>query len=107
MPFTLPLREVPSFPAAHSKVANANGTPSTEFLTFLRELEDYLERLSAAAGEGGTEVLTVAQLPSAVGKTGVRYTVSDANATTFMSTVAGGGANIVPVVSNGTAWKIG
>jgi hypothetical protein len=33
--------------------------------------------------------------------------VTDANATTFLSTVAAGGANIVPVISNGTAWVIG
>jgi hypothetical protein len=32
---------------------------------------------------------------------------TDANATTFLSTVAGGGANKVPVVSGGTNWLIG
>jgi hypothetical protein len=46
-------------------------------------------------------------LPTAVGKTGVRYMVTDANATTFNSIVAGSGANIVPVFSNGTTWRIG
>ena len=52
--------------------------------------------------------VTVANLPSAatVGA-GARATVSDATATTFASTVAGGGANIVPVYSDGTNWKIG
>ena len=33
--------------------------------------------------------------------------VTDATATTFLSTVAGGGANKVPVVSDGTNWLIG
>lgn len=52
-------------------------------------------------------VTTVGALPTAVGKQGVRCMVTDANATTFLSTVAAGGANIVPVISNGTVWVIG
>ena len=53
-------------------------------------------------------VYTVSALPSAstVG-VGVRSFVSDATATTFASTVAGGGTNKVPVYSDGTNWKIG
>lgn len=38
---------------------------------------------------------------------GTRSFVTDANATTFLSTVAGGGANNVPVVCDGTNWVIG
>jgi hypothetical protein len=51
---------------------------------------------------------TVATLPAAgtVGA-GTRAAVTDANATTFNSVVAGGGANFVPVVSDGTNWRIG
>lgn len=53
-------------------------------------------------------VYTVATLPSAatVG-VGAKAFVSDANATTFASVVAGGGANGVPVYSDGAAWRIG
>lgn len=52
--------------------------------------------------------VAVASLPvaSATYK-GCRGTVTDANATTFMTTVAGGGTNVVPVFCDGTAWKIG
>lgn len=51
---------------------------------------------------------TVAGLPSAsTAGSGARAFVTDANATTFLSTVAGGGANKVPVVSDGTNWIIG
>lgn len=62
--------------------------------------------------EGGvippTTVYTVATLPSAVTSgVGARAFVSNANATTFASTVVGGGANKVPVYSDGTNWKIG
>lgn len=51
---------------------------------------------------------TVASLPTAasVGE-GARFFVTDANATTFASVVAGGGANGVPVYSDGTDWRIG
>lgn len=48
---------------------------------------------------------TVAQLPAA-GTPGRRAYVTDANATTFMSIVSGGGSNVVPVFDNGTNWVI-
>lgn len=51
---------------------------------------------------------TVTSLPSAAtAGAGARAFVTDATATTFLSTVAGGGANKVPVVSDGTNWLIG
>jgi len=76
----------------------------------------YFVRLQSIVGqletEGGiippTTVYTVATLPSAATSgVGARAFVSDANATTFASTVAGGGANKVPVYSDGANWKIG
>lgn len=51
-------------------------------------------------------VSTVAGLPASPTQ-GDRRMVTDANATTFNSVVAGGGANIVPVFYNGTTWRIG
>jgi hypothetical protein len=55
-----------------------------------------------------TTVYTVATLPSAVTATaGARAFVSDSSVTTFNATVVGGGANTVPVFSNGTDWKVG
>jgi hypothetical protein len=48
---------------------------------------------------------TVATLPAAPA-VGQRAFVTDATATTFASTVVGGGANKVPVYYDG-AWKIG
>jgi hypothetical protein len=50
---------------------------------------------------------TVATLPSATIRPHPRTLVTDANATTFASVVAGGGANKVPVYSDGTDWRIG
>lgn len=53
-------------------------------------------------------VFTVATLPSATTtNVGVRAFVSDANATTFNSVVAGGGTNKVPIFCDGTNWRIG
>jgi len=55
-----------------------------------------------------TGIVAVASLPSAsTSGAGARAMVSDATATTFASTVSGGGANKVPVVSDGTNWLIG
>lgn len=55
-----------------------------------------------------TTATTVANLPSAAtAGAGARAFVTDATATTFASTVAGGGANSVPVYSDATNWRIG
>lgn len=55
-----------------------------------------------------TIAVAVASLPTCDSNAkGTRHFVTDANATTFMSTVAAGGANNVPVVCDGTNWKIG
>lgn len=62
----------------------------------------------AVAGVIKTASYLVANLPAAgtVGA-GSRAFVTDANATTFASIVAGSGANGVPVYSDGTNWRIG
>lgn len=70
---------------------------------------------NAAGGTGAARLLvpvtgstTVASLPSAAtAGAGARSFVTDASATTYLSTVSGGGANKVPVVSDGTNWLIG
>lgn len=61
-----------------------------------------------ANGAIRTRATTVASLPAAgTAGAGARHFVTDANATTFASIVAGGGANGVPVYSDGTNWRIG
>lgn len=55
-----------------------------------------------------TEAVTVANLPdAATAGAGARAMVTDANSTTFNAAAAGGGVNIVPVFSTGSAWRIG
>lgn len=77
--------------------------------TAYRDLK--LRNLLAGGGNGSyvqTPSMTVANLATAAtAGAGARAFVTDANATTFLSTVAAGGANKVPVVSDGTNWLIG
>ena len=64
--------------------------------------------LATFAGAVKTLSTTVSALPSAsTAGAGARAFVTDATATTFLSTVAGGGSNKVPVVSDGANWLIG
>lgn len=79
--------------------AGATGGPTTaqQFkITTLRTVASVPQRVVP---------YTVGTLPS--GAAGDRTMVTDANATTFNSIVAGGGANTVPVYHDGTNWRIG
>ena len=113
---------------AANTLAQRNGTAAQTFRVYntFTDASNY-ERLSTTwssnvcytkpenAGTGAarlyvpvTGATTVSGLPAAAtAGAGARAFVTDANATTFLSTVAGGGANKVPVVSDGTNWLIG
>jgi hypothetical protein len=55
-----------------------------------------------------TQPVTFSALPSASGVgAGARAYITDGNTSTFGSQVSGGGANSVPVYSNGTNWYVG
>lgn len=55
-----------------------------------------------------TTATTYGGLPiAATAGAGARSFITDANTTTFLATVGGGGSNAVPVVSNGTFWIVG
>ena len=76
---------------------------------YFNRIQGILDQLNTDSGIiPALTVYTVATLPSAVtSSVGARAFVSDATATTFASTVAGGGANKVPVYSDGTNWRVG
>lgn len=81
-----------------SPVAVASGTGAQTMTTGLVILKGVAVRTSYA----------VAALPACDATlTGGMAWVTDANATTYLSTVAGGGANKVPVSCDGTNWIIG
>lgn len=118
---------------ASGTTANAADLTRTQLTALLNAFTDLLQGAVPASGGGTANLLradgtwtdtvtgklvagtyiksastTVASLPSAAtAGAGARHFVTDATATTFASTVAGGGANKVPVVSDGTNWLIG
>jgi hypothetical protein len=86
-------------------------TPYIDFKNL--DAEDYDVRLSRSdvglGVDGGTfrvPVYTVATLPSP-NPAGQRALVSDSSVTTLASALAGGGANVVPVYSDGSSWRVG
>lgn len=54
-----------------------------------------------------TTPIAYAQLPNPVGIAGTRAFITDGSTSTFNATVTGGGANKVPIFSDGTNWKVG
>lgn len=55
-----------------------------------------------------TTPTTYSQLPTATqAGAGTRAFITDGSTATFGATVTGGGANIVPIYSDGTNWKVG
>ena len=91
-------------PLYSSTQGDARKFSLTTLVTFLSSA---FTSLSVSSYVKVTPVL-VANLPSAASAgAGARAVVTNANATTFNSVVAGGGANTVPVFSDGSAWRIG
>lgn len=75
---------------------------------YFNRLQSILGQMDAFNIIPPTTVFTVATLPSAtVSGVGARSFVSDALAPVFGATVAGGGAVVTPVYSDGTNWKVG
>ena len=63
---------------------------------------------NAVAQTVKTTASTFAQLPTAAtAGVGTRAFITDSSTTIFAATVAGGGANKVPIYSDGTNWKVG
>lgn len=68
-----------------------------------------------SAGDAGvfgryvqTGAVAFASLPACGSlRKGARYFITDSNSTTFMATAAAGGGNNVPVICDGTVWKVG
>lgn len=90
--------------------SSAVAVQANEDLALARDSANVLAITDGSTGTGYIKQTPVAvsALPAAatVGA-GTRGFVNDANATTFASVVAGGGANTVPVYSDGTNWLIG
>lgn len=70
-------------------------------------LTQLIAAISSRAPAYPSAPILTAALPAASANPGAHYVVTDATATTFASALTGGGANIVPVYSDGTVWRIG
>lgn len=100
----------PALPTAPEQYSSAYQSQFDNVLRlYFNRIQGILGQLSTDSGIlPALTVYTVSTLPSAItSSVGARAFVSDATATTFASTVAGGGVNKVPVYSDGTNWKIG
>jgi len=87
---------------------DASGATEHEMLIGNTERFSLVDAGLSVDGYVSTEAVSVASLPTAASAgAGARDFVTDATATTFASIVAGGGANGVPVYSDGTNWRIG
>lgn len=86
-------------------VPNQGDSRRASITTLIQYIEDNFD--GVVANTVKTQPTTVVQLPTAVGNAGMRAFVTDASTATFGATVSGGGANIVPVYSDGTNWKVG
>lgn len=75
--------------------------------TLVSYLSSAFTSLTASSYTKVTPCLVAALPSAATAGAGARAFVTDATATTFASTVAGGGSNKVPVYSDATNWKIG
>ncbi len=96
---------LPALPPASQPLVDSNGFLTTPWREYLVQLDNRMRRSMAGVGPAP---VTVATLPSASSLgAGATAFVTNANATTFNSIVAGGGSNTVPVVSDGTNWRIG
>jgi hypothetical protein len=68
----------------------------------------WLNMLWRVENQNAKGMYVVSSLPDpGLSGSGARAFTSDSNATTFGEIVAGGGVNIVPVYSDGSAWRIG
>lgn len=85
----------------HSALYTITGNQSYGQTTFVGALTNSMVQSNYIGASNNT----VATLPA--GTKGMRWYVTDATATTFASTVAGGGGNVVPIFYNGTNWIIG
>lgn len=95
--------------ASETQAVGVQGTGATPTRVVGSDLTGNLTSAIAnnvlANGSNGVSY-TVATLPTGARAGDAAY-VTDATATTFASTVAGGGANKVPVTFDGTNWKVG
>lgn len=87
-------------------VPNQGDSRRASITTFIQFIEENFDGVVCNSVQ--TTPTTYSQLPTATNAgAGTRAFITDGSTATFGATVAGGGANIVPIYSDGTNWKVG
>jgi hypothetical protein len=87
-------------------VPNQGDSRRASITTLIQYIEANLGNVVAQTVQ--TSPVVYSQLPNASDAgAGTRAYVTDSITATFGATIAGGGANAVPVYSDGTDWKVG
>ena len=99
---------VPAGYASYVQYNNGNVMGGVSSFTFVASTGILSVPNITTTGVVKTTATTYSALPlAAVAGAGARAFITNANTTTFLATVGGGGSNSVPVVSNGTVWVVG
>lgn len=99
---------VPAGSINYVQYNNGNVMGGSATFTFVSETGLLSAPNITTTGVVKTTPTTYSSLPVAgIAGAGSRSFITDANTTTFLAIVAGGGSNAVPVVSNGTNWIVG
>lgn len=99
---------IPAGNISYVQYNNGNVMGGTASFTFVASTGILSVPKVVASGYVKTVATTYSSLPiAATAGAGARAFITDANSTTFLATVGGGGANAVPVVSNGSTWIVG
>lgn len=87
-------------------VPNQGDSRRASITTLIAYIEDNFGDVVAATVQ--TQPSTFSQLPNpTVAGAGTRAFVTDSNTAVFAAVVAGGGANAIPVYSDGADWRVG
>lgn len=87
-------------------VPNQGDSRRSSVTTFVQFIEENFDGIVCNTVQ--TTATTYAQLPNATSAgAGARAFITDGSTATFGATVSGGGANKVPVYSDGANWKVG
>jgi hypothetical protein len=99
----------PRLPAAPTEYESRYQNQFADTLRlYFNQLDNTLRQFGVSSIVPAVTNFTVATLPSAVTSgAGSRAFVTDALTPSFGATVAGGGAVLTPVYSDGTDWKVG
>ena len=90
-----------------TQLTQALGVTGAEYMEAVQNGSSVRVTTAQLAQLVSAPVLVVQLADPTVLGAGVRAFVSDALSITFNSVVVGGGANVVPVYSDGTNWRIG